>query len=76
MIRYTELAQEISSDDRICKIITIEVGALGSLPKQPLKSFFEVMEKPPTADCNSLLMNLSVTALNESWKIWCARDGW
>jgi hypothetical protein len=75
MIRYTDLAQEISSDDRTCKIITIEVGALGSLPKQPLKSFFEVMEKPPMADCNSLLMNLSVTALKESWKIWCARDG-
>jgi hypothetical protein len=77
VIRYTELAKDISGSERSrsCKIITIEIGALGSHTKQPLKDFFDVLNKPPTAACNELLMRLSKLALNESWKIWLARDG-
>ena len=57
------------------KTITVEVGALGSLPPNALAPFRQLLHTPPAKQWNDFLYDLSLLALQRSSFIFGKRSG-
>eukprot|EP00732_Lithocolla_globosa_P003996 Lithocolla_globosa_v1_NODE_3448_length_1666_cov_6.812539.p2 type:complete len:161 gc:universal NODE_3448_length_1666_cov_6.812539:1180-1662(+) len=55
--------------------VSIEIGTLGCLPKDLLKTFFQTVPAAPTREKNDLLLRCAISALEGSESIFTLKDG-
>eukprot|EP00732_Lithocolla_globosa_P000561 Lithocolla_globosa_v1_NODE_191_length_5320_cov_8.118139.p1 type:complete len:945 gc:universal NODE_191_length_5320_cov_8.118139:1092-3926(+) len=68
------LVKKVRENFEKTTFVTIEVGALGSLPKDELKNFFKLTPGVQRSVSNKLLLDLSIKALEGSERIFALRN--